>query len=150
MRILKTNLYMQKPSLGYCTLNSLRTVFDYYKSSSVSRQSILKSLKTVRGVGTTYRNLIRTLNSEGIKYRQYRRLSEKLITATIDRGDLMLISYASSPESGHSSVISGYKYIGGVLHVHLTDSWLGKYTIPLGMLKILHYNNYNDLVVFKR
>jgi hypothetical protein len=133
---LKTKLYLQKKNLAYCSLNSVRTVCDYYLKKKPSRSFLLKNLKTGRRSGTFQQDIYDTLGLF-FKIRSRKRLTENSIISNINQDRLIVISYKSGIREYHTSIISGFTRKKGILYTTLTDSWLGYYDIPFSILKVL-------------
>lgn len=134
---LKTKLYLQDPKLSYCSLNAMRTIFDYYFTNPPSRETLKKSLKSQRKVGTYQFDILKTLKLYKFKFKNSRRFNWANITKCLDSNNLILISYMVSLQESHSSVICGYYIKRGVSYIKLCDPWLGYYDIPFSLMKVL-------------
>ena len=137
MKKLYVKPYIQNPKYSNCSLNAMRAVCDYYYKVPPTRYQLKKTLNTCHKTGTFFENIIDTLSFYNIKFTRKKSISWRDVKRTIDRDDLILISYQSGLREFHSSLISGYKEEKGIEYVFLCDSLIGQYCLPFNLLQVL-------------
>ena len=148
MKMLKPKIYLQNPELAYCSLNSCRTVFDFYFKTPPSRNTLKRILKTGRNTGTYTNNIYNLLDTYDLKYKLLSKLTFKSVVNTLNKNNLMLISYKCGEKQYHSSVISGCFIQRGTPFIRLCDPWLGFHDMPFNLLQYLVYLGNDKIVHF--
>lgn len=140
---IKVKPYLQNPELAYCSLNAVRVVCDYYLNKTPSRKKLKTMLKTGRKTGTDTYSILSTLVKLDIYFDSKKKLTFNNIVKSINKKNLILISYKSAVNESHSSIICGYTKKRGVEYVDLCDSLFGEYKMPFSVLQVL-FNEDDD------
>lgn len=148
MKILNIKPTLQNPKLSYCSLNAVKSILDFYLPKRVTRDSINKILKTHPTRGTDPNNITKTLTQFGLSFTIKSNLSFTDVCRSIDRGDVVLISYISDMNEAHSSIICGYDQRRGIQYVTLCDSLFGIYEMPFGPLRVLFKLDHGSEAIF--
>ena len=129
-------LYRQSPNSAYCVPYGIKGVVEYFKLGKPTKQTLIKKCNAHVKYGTDIEDAEEVLWEYGLKLKKIS-LSMINIRKAIGSGNPIVISYKSGLNESHFSVICGYKKVKGTWFVILNDTWIGKYEMPLSILKVL-------------